>query len=101
MRLKLDRKRPCWRSEEGQVVAKLGTIQRPSVQWEGGRKSGSPGEFPPKAGGGEDKDYSAKDMRKEQFPRYAESQKKTKYRSKQSKNLTDWLHVLEATGRPR
>lgn len=38
MRLKLVRKRPFRRSEEGQVVAKLGTIQRPSVQREGGRK---------------------------------------------------------------
>lgn len=69
------------------MVAELCTTRRQGVQWEEGIKSGSPGEFPLKAGDGEDEDYSAKDMMQEQFPKYAESWNKGKYRSKQSENF--------------
>lgn len=77
-------------------------IQRQSVQRKEGGKSGRPGEVPPKAGDGEDEDYSAKDTRKEQFPKPAESWNKGKQRSKvKISKVKGWLCVLKATGRPR
>lgn len=60
------------------MVAELDATQRQSVQRKEGGKSGHPGEFPPNAGDGEDEDYSAKDTRKEQFPKYAERWNKGK-----------------------
>lgn len=43
---------------------------------------GNEEELPPKAGGEEDKDYSAKDMMKEQFPKDAGSQKEVQKQRK-------------------
>lgn len=55
------------------------------MQWEDRRKSSNPGEFPRKAGDGEDKDYSAKGVLKEMFPK--QSRDTEKYRSIESGNL--------------